>query len=106
MITLATILLSTLKAYIDHKRWPFGDHGLGAIIVTVVLAGSCWYAWSLYPIFLFGLIFNPTINLMHGEAFFYIGKTAWTDILLRSLFKDVAGQVWFSINLIGLILTI
>jgi len=106
MIVLAILLLSTVKAYIDHKRWPFERHVVGAIMVAAALAGSCYYSWSLYPIFLFGLIFNPTINLMHGKAFFYMGNTAWTDIFLRSIFDDVAGQSWFVFNLIGLILTI
>jgi hypothetical protein len=75
---------------------------VSAAIVFVV----CWISSEIFPIFLYNIIFNPTLNLLKGIASFYIGDTAWTDQILKDWFGEYAGQAWFFCNLILLILTI
>lgn len=103
---LITILTALTKAYIDFRRWPFENHWIGFVVVAVVMLSVCLIWWKVYPLFLYGLIFNPALNLMKGQPFFYVGDTAETDKTLKGIFGKWAGQAWFLLNLILLIITI
>ena len=106
MIAGLTILIALIKAYIDHKRWPFTNHAIGFIIVAILILFICFLFDVVYPIFLFNVIFNPAINLMRRLPLFYLGDTAFTDLILKEYLGPKAGLIYFLINLLLLILTL
>lgn len=106
MVTIITILTAVFKAIIDAYRWPFDNHIIGFLVVALVIFIICWIDCEIYHIFLYNVVFNPSINLITGRNIFYIGDTAWTDKTLKRYFGNQAGQVWIGSNVVLLILTI
>jgi len=101
-----TIITALLKAYIDVNRWPFENHWIGFVASGMVVLTVCWISCEIFPIFLYGLVFNPAVNLMSRLPIFYIGDTSRIDQFLKKTFGRAAGHIWFFCNLILLILTI
>lgn len=105
MEVLIVVATALIKAYVDLKRWPFKNHWVGLLIVSLIILPICWFSCEIYPIFLYNVIFNQSLNIMKGLPFFYMGDTAKTDQIMKNLFGNFAGQVWFFCNLTMLILT-
>ena len=99
IIVLAVI---AIKAYWDNKNWGNVNHTKGIVLVALVLIPLSIIIRNPYPIFLFGALWNPTINTVRNLPMFYIGKTSTIDKILTWLFGKAAGVVFFIINLICL----
>jgi len=100
IISVLTILTVWIKVWFDNRNWGNVDHTKGIVLVALVLFPLCLISTSLYPIFLYGMLFNPTINFVRDLPLFYIGDTSKVDILLKEIFEENAGEAFFLINFI------
>lgn len=104
--SLVTLVVVFTKANWDNKNWGKVNHTLGIGLVALILIPLCILICNPFPIFLYGLTFNPTINTIRKIPGFYIGSTSKVDIFLRKNFSKYPGQIFALINLILLLLTI
>lgn len=100
---LITFLVIAIKAYWDNKNWGKVDHTKGIVLVSLILIPLSIIVKSPYPIFLFGMLWNPVINTVRRLPLFYIGDTSTIDILLKKIFPARQGESFFLINFLGLI---
>lgn len=91
---LITFLVIAIKAYWDNKNWGKVDHTKGIVLVSLILIPLSIIVKSPYPIFLFGMLWNPVINTVRRLPLFYVGNTATIDIALNFLFGKKAGEVF------------
>jgi len=101
-----TVGVLIIKAYWDNKNWGKVDHTKGIVLVALILIPVSIHIGYFYPLFIFGLLWNPLINKVRNLPFFYIGNTAVTDITLKFLFGERAGEAFFLVNLLLLISSI
>lgn len=103
IIALITLGVVFIKAYWDSKNWGEVKHTLGIVLVALILIPLSILILNPFPIFLYGLTFNPTINTIRKIPGFYIGTTSWVDRKLRKTFPKYPGQIFALINLILLL---
>lgn len=106
MVLLTTLAVIAIKAYWDNKNWGNVDHTKGIFLVALVLIPLSIIIRNPYPLFLFGALWNPTINKVRRLPFFYIGKTSTIDKILTKLFGKAAGIMFFIINVLCLVTAI
>lgn len=56
------------------------------LVVVIYLAGG--WVWALGAAFASWIPYNIIISLLMGQKWYYIGKTSYTDKLLRVLFPQ------------------
>jgi hypothetical protein len=79
------------------------------IVITLFAGLACKFSYETafylaYGCALFWLIFEIRLNQRRGNSPFYIGKTAWSDKLFRSL--QITGEKLFVFKIITLSFTI
>ena len=109
MIHVAAVLIVfitiAIKAYWDNKNWGKVEHTKGIVLVSLVVIPLSILINSWYPVFLFGMLWNPVINVVRQLPLFYVGNTAAIDIMLKRIFPDRPGESFFLLNFLGLIYT-
>lgn len=103
--TIAGVLVTItviIKSLIDIKNWGNVDHKKGIIIAGLIIIPLVLWLGNPAPIFLYGMLFNPVINLIKGLPLFYIGNTAYIDKLLNRYLGKHSGLIFFIFNFIML----
>ncbi len=109
MITLIIIaLLPILGALMDGFQHEgkkllgsfFKSAFLGVICYFLVLDLTLWHI--LYLLLCWWILFDPIYNKIRGEGMFYVGKTKWTDRLLRWAFRTNAPHFSFITKLMAI----
>jgi hypothetical protein len=70
------------------KKWHkvgFFIHVL--IVIQLFLLGG--WTWSVIGFFVVWIIHNIIIAIQMGQKWYYVGKTAWFDIQIRKIFKNI-----------------
>jgi hypothetical protein len=104
--TIIVVLVIAIKAYFDNKNWGNVDHAKGLFYVSIVLIPVAVATISLYPLFLYGLFWNPTINLIRDLPLFYLGDSARTDRVLKKIFGKNAGEAFAFLMFLGVLTSV
>lgn len=97
-LILLVIILALLDAYFDFRIIDKGGeirHGLEALIRGLIFLGLAIVTGSIILNFLlysviFWIVFEASLNLLRKRNILYIGYTAWSDKLIRSIFGQNA----------------
>lgn len=63
----------------------FKSLSIGAIAALILLNGEWWHI--IYFLLCWWVLFDVAYNIVRGLGLFYVGKTKWTDKLIRKLFR-------------------
>lgn len=114
-VSLCTFLLTKVHGKSEGKRINTGKYIYGAHVKRTLLRAAyigvvCWLPYrgvcldsilfALNQAFLFGVFFDPFVNLETGRHFFYHGGQSWYDKLVQA-----SPELFFIMEIIGVIAT-
>jgi hypothetical protein len=114
-----TVGCSLFEAAVDADKIKKGKrihHGLSATVrVIIALSGANviyggfnnkMYVYTAMLLVGFWMVFDIAVNVFRGKSAWYIGKTAWTDRMIRKVIDNGSTYLAFKLLiLLGLILT-
>ena len=87
LISLFPVLGALMDGFQHEGKKLFGSFFksafLGVICYFLILDLTAWYV--VYLLLCWWVLFNPVYNAVRKLGMFYVGKTKWTDRLLRWL---------------------
>jgi len=97
LFTVLSILFSVFNGLVINwknstaekaERLSFAWHGVGLVmhvlLVALIAFIGGWF-WAIVAFLLNWLGHNIIIAMIMGQKWFYVGKTAWTDKLIRRI---------------------
>jgi hypothetical protein len=108
MIKVIILLLPVIGAlqdgFYDEGKKHLSSYFKGLFILGVCLlipAGISWW-YVLYFLLCWWVLFDVVYNLVRGLGLFYVGKTKWTDKLIRKVFRTNAPHFSFITKLMAI----
>ena len=82
----------------------FKSLSIGVIALLILLDGEWWHI--VYFLLCWWIIFDMVYNVVRGIGLFYVGKTKWTDKLIRRIFGTNSSHFSFITKLMALVAAI
>ena len=104
LIPILVILAALMDGLQHSNRKLIGSFFKSAFILGIGLTFifSSDYQDFIYLLLCWWILFDPIYNKIRGEGMFYVGKTKWTDRLLRWMFRTNAPHASFITKLMAL----
>ena len=108
LIPILVVLAALMDGFYDNGKKTlssiFKTLFIGAIGACILLKGE--WIHILYFLLCWWVLFDVTYNIVRGLGLFYVGKTKWTDRLIRKIFRTNSPHFSFMTKLMAVVLII
>ena len=108
LVPILVVICALMDGFYDEgKKFMaslFKSLSIGAIAIGLLLDGEYWHI--IYFLLCWWVLFDIVYNITRRLGLFYVGKTKWTDRLIRSIFGTNSSHFSFITKLMSLLVIV